>query len=150
MNKKSAHTKRPSKQKESQACPLQDNRNPLARARDEWLESAEGQVATSVNILRHPNQQQFLENRLVGAFIAGANWATNDHAFTQGYVCAVAALVSGHGADTMARDVLRCNTPSDWSIIDDHDREILANAGLAPRRRKSRKAKSVGRGGDKV
>lgn len=127
---------------------LQDHRSPLARARDEWLESAEGKVATSINILRSPNQQRFLENRLVGAFIAGAEAGekVNANAFTQGYVCAVAALVAGHGADTMARDVLRCNTPKDWSIMDAYDHDILAKVGLAPRRRKPRDGKTVQKG----
>lgn len=66
-----------------------------------------------------------------------------DHAFTQGYVCAVANIISTHGEDVIARDVLRGAGHVNWKIIDDYDRDILAKAGLAPRRRKTRKGKPV-------
>ncbi len=52
-----------------------DNRSPLAKARDQWLESDAGKMLCNPNILRDQNQRQFLENRLVMAFIDGANWA---------------------------------------------------------------------------
>jgi len=49
----------------------QDHISPLAKARDEWLDSKEGEIAQSVNILYDSNQRVFLENRLIMAFIAG-------------------------------------------------------------------------------
>jgi len=53
-----------------------DLRSPLAKARDEWFASKEGQQCTDLSILKAPNQLQYLENRLEMAFIAGANWGT--------------------------------------------------------------------------
>jgi len=53
----------------------QDIRSPLAKARDNWLDSAEGQTCRSGNILRDYSQRRYLENRLESAFIAGANWS---------------------------------------------------------------------------
>ena len=57
-----------------------DMRNPLANARDEWLASAEGQKCSNpASLTLAPTARQYLENRLVSAFLAGAKWAT-EHA----------------------------------------------------------------------
>ncbi len=53
---------------------MSDHRSPLAKARDKWLASDEGQACSNPNILKNPSQRQFLENRLASAFIAGANF----------------------------------------------------------------------------
>ncbi len=53
---------------------MSDIRSPLAKARDEWLASDEGQTCSDPNILKNPSQRQFLENRLASAFVAGANF----------------------------------------------------------------------------
>ncbi|MFA6063930.1 MAG: hypothetical protein WC736_15185 [Gallionella sp.] len=55
-----------------------------------------------------------------------------DLAFDRGYVCAVANIITTHGADVIARDVLRANPPQDWNNIDSYDKEILKKAGLLP------------------
>ena len=52
--------------------------------------------------------------------------------FDRGYVCAVANLISMHGADVMAADVLRANVTCNWKNIDAYDRKILRKAGLIP------------------
>jgi hypothetical protein len=52
-----------------------DLRSPLARARDKWLASEEGKRCLDTGILWSPHQTQYLENRLVTAFLAGAKWA---------------------------------------------------------------------------
>jgi len=49
-----------------------DQRNDLAKARDEWFSSKEGQEAQDASILYSPHQSRWLRNRLEGAFIAGA------------------------------------------------------------------------------
>jgi hypothetical protein len=54
--------------------PSVDMRSPLAKARDEWLASAEGLHCDDPSILRHREHAVFLTNRLVTAFRAGANW----------------------------------------------------------------------------
>jgi hypothetical protein len=51
-----------------------DLRSPLAKARDEWLQSKEGKRCLDSEILRSCHYKQFLENRLVLAFLAGAKW----------------------------------------------------------------------------
>lgn len=71
-----------------------------------------------------------------------------DDIFTQGYVCACANIILTHGADTVAKDVLRGAGRVNWKIIDEYDRDTLAKVGLAPRRRKTRSAASVGRGNE--
>ncbi len=51
-----------------------DNRSPMAKARDEWLASEEGQMCsnpTSIHSMEHP--RIYLENRLIRAFQSGAN-----------------------------------------------------------------------------
>jgi hypothetical protein len=53
---------------------MSDHRSPLAKARDEWLDSPEGKRCSNADLLRYPCQRQFLENRLIEAFCAGANW----------------------------------------------------------------------------
>lgn len=55
-----------------------DLRSPLAKARDEWLKSVECQECLHVGILRSPQQFPYLKHRLETAFVAGANWATNE------------------------------------------------------------------------
>ena len=56
--------------------PRLDARSPLAKARDEWLESADGKACCDPLTLKAPSDaRQYLENRLVGAWIAGAAWA---------------------------------------------------------------------------
>lgn len=52
-----------------------DLRSPLAKARDAWLESDEGKRCRDAAILSSPHATQYLENRLVLAFLAGARWA---------------------------------------------------------------------------
>ena len=52
--------------------------------------------------------------------------------FDRGYVCAVANIISAHGEDVIARDVLRANMPRNWNDIDAYDRNILKKAGLIP------------------
>lgn len=52
-----------------------DMRSPLAKARDEWLASAEGEKCSNPLTLKTTaDQRQYLENRLVSAFLAGADW----------------------------------------------------------------------------
>lgn len=51
-------------------------------------------------------------------------------AFDQGYVCAVATIINTHDKPTVAKDVLSCNLPSDWSVIADEDIKTLTDAGL--------------------
>lgn len=63
--------------------------------------------------------------------------------FDQGFVCACAAIVSAHGEETIAKDILRMNEPDDWNCIDDYDRDILVEVGLAPKKRKGARANSV-------
>lgn len=140
-NPSSAHTKRASKQKGGKAAPVLKG----------WTHRKTWDGCDGYGWMIYINGERFAwagDERSAKAICDKAN--TQENAFTQGYVCAVAALVSGHGGGTIARDVLGCNTPDDWNIIDEYDRDILAKVGLAPRRRKSRKATSVGRGGEKV
>lgn len=55
--------------------PSVDMRSPLAKARDEWLASADGVTCGDPTTLgASPLTRQYLENRLVKAFLAGANW----------------------------------------------------------------------------
>lgn len=61
----------------------------------------------------------------------------DDDLFTQGYICACANIILTHGADQIAKDVLRGAGKVNWKIISDYDRDALAKASLAPRRRKS-------------
>ena len=49
-------------------------RSPLAKARDNWLSSAEGVSCADPSILRHREHGVYLTNRLVEAFLAGADW----------------------------------------------------------------------------
>ncbi len=49
-----------------------DLRSPLAKARDAWLASDEGQRALSPDILLRNAHIPYLTNRLVSAFLAGA------------------------------------------------------------------------------
>lgn len=51
---------------------MTNHRSPLAKARDEWMESDDGQKCLGPEILSRPADSQFLRNRLVRAFIAGA------------------------------------------------------------------------------
>ncbi len=52
-----------------------DMRSALAKARDHWLESADGKRASNpVTLSPLETCRQFLENRLRAAFIAGADW----------------------------------------------------------------------------
>lgn len=61
--------------------PSATSRKPLkegkakAKAHDKWLESKEGKQCMESGILFSPHHRQFLENRLMLAFEAGANWA---------------------------------------------------------------------------
>jgi hypothetical protein len=50
--------------------PTVDMRSPLAKARDEWFESDEGERCRA-----GITSGQYLQNRLESAFLAGANWA---------------------------------------------------------------------------
>ena len=46
----------------------------IAQARDKWLESDEGIKCLDTGILFSPHQSQYLRNRLLRAFEAGATW----------------------------------------------------------------------------
>lgn len=48
-----------------------DLRSPLAKARDEWLASEEGEKLTHPGILRDRSLRHYLENRIALAFLAG-------------------------------------------------------------------------------
>lgn len=48
-----------------------DKRSPLAKARDNWFESAEGQQMLDATILFSPHHCKYLRNRLEVAFLAG-------------------------------------------------------------------------------
>lgn len=48
-----------------------------------------------------------------------------ERAFDQGYVCAVANIMTLHGEDVIAREVLNQNRPKDWSNIDKADMVAL-------------------------
>lgn len=50
--------------------------------------------------------------------------------FMQGYICAVATLVSQHGNATQARNLLESFGKVDWDHIDEIDKERLREAGL--------------------
>lgn len=50
-----------------------DLRSPLAKARDAWLDSEEGQRACDPAILQRRELAQYLRNRIELAFLAGAN-----------------------------------------------------------------------------
>ena len=53
-----------------------DKRNPMAKARDAWLESDDGKACIDPLTLKAPaDARQYLINRLVSAWIAGAEWA---------------------------------------------------------------------------
>ena len=52
--------------------------------------------------------------------------------FEQGYVCAVATMLSQHGDSVCAKDMLGCMGNIDWSKIDEYDREIIKEYGLLP------------------
>ncbi len=58
--------------------PRLDRRSHLAKARDEWLASPQGESCMGPVILRSMEDRQYLQNRLVSAFIAGARWQ-KDH-----------------------------------------------------------------------
>lgn len=62
--------------------------------------------------------------------------------FTDGYVCAVANIIRTHGETTIAKDVLGGCEPTkrQWCSIEPYDRDLLAEHGLAPKRRKTRSA----------
>lgn len=73
--------------------PPRDMRTPLAKARDEWLASAEGQKCSNpASIALSPTDRQYLENRLVSAFLAGANLA-DEHAKNPAQSPAMAGVV---------------------------------------------------------
>ena len=60
--------------------PRLDVRSSLAKARDHWLESADGKKCCDPLTLKAPaDARQYLENRLVGAWIAGAAWAEREY-----------------------------------------------------------------------
>lgn len=48
-----------------------DYRTPIAKARDEWLESEEGIRCCGSGFLRHVDDARYLQNRLELAFMAG-------------------------------------------------------------------------------
>ena len=50
---------------------LQEKRHPQAIALDKWLETEAGKGALESSILRRPENRQYLENRVKGAFAAG-------------------------------------------------------------------------------
>lgn len=50
--------------------------------------------------------------------------------FTQGYICAVLSLVDGHGANTEAKELLRCIGKVKWVDLDPYDRAIFRKNGL--------------------
>ncbi len=52
-----------------------DFRSPLAKARDAFLASEEGEKLTDPGILRDPSERRFLETRLELAFLAGVSAA---------------------------------------------------------------------------
>lgn len=53
-----------------------DRRSPLARARDDFLQSDEGAKCCDPTTLKAPrDQRQYLENRIARAFLAGAEAA---------------------------------------------------------------------------
>ena len=52
-----------------------DFRSPVAKARDDWMESRQGKAAVDPSILFTPRHAPFLRNRIELAFVAGANWA---------------------------------------------------------------------------
>lgn len=58
---------------------LRDFRSPLAKARDAYFSTREGELLTHIDILNKPELKRFLENRLVCAFIAGADWAAKNN-----------------------------------------------------------------------
>lgn len=53
---------------------MSDIRSPLSKARDEWLDSKEGQLALDAGTLGMNNPKYYMRNRLEKAFHAGANW----------------------------------------------------------------------------
>jgi len=60
--------------------PALDMRSPLAKARDKWLESADGKSCCDPLTLKAPaDARQYLENRLVSAWLAGAAWAERQY-----------------------------------------------------------------------
>ena len=50
--------------------------------------------------------------------------------FTKGYICAVSALVKGHGATTAAEDLLREIGKVQWKDLQSYDQEVFRHAGL--------------------
>jgi len=60
--------------------PALDMRSPLAKALDKWLESADGKSCCNPLTLKAPaDARQYLENRLVSAWLAGAAWAERQY-----------------------------------------------------------------------
>lgn len=55
-----------------------DLRSPLAKARDDWMLSDDGEKATDTGILFSPHHAQYLRNRVESAWLAGARWGM-DH-----------------------------------------------------------------------
>ena len=51
--------------------PKRDLRNPLAKARDKWFASDEGERMADTLMLCERNHAEYLKNRLEVAFIAG-------------------------------------------------------------------------------
>jgi ABC-type uncharacterized transport system auxiliary subunit len=51
-----------------------DFRSPLAKARDQWMQSKEGLSVLEPSILKSSDVSQFLANRIEIAFLAGASW----------------------------------------------------------------------------
>jgi len=49
--------------------------------------------------------------------------------FNQGYICAVATLLSLHDEPTIAKDVLN-EINVDWTKIDEYDKNIISKFGL--------------------
>lgn len=70
-------------------------------------------------------------------------------AFEQGYICAVANIIRTHDAPTIAEDVLACQTPDDWSKVNDYDYKTLRAAGLAPAKRKPAKRRASSSQGER-
>lgn len=74
-----------------------DMRSPLAKARDQWLESADGEkCADPLTLKTSADQRQYLENRLVQAFLAGADWMARQQQKGKGHTDE--ALRRGEGA----------------------------------------------------
>jgi len=60
---------------------MSDLRSPIAKARDKWLESEQGQKCSQVGTLS--SNPTYLINRLEAAFVAGYNAATDGFALAK-------------------------------------------------------------------